>query len=91
MDNQEKVLELYKKYVSIQSKRANLVEELKAFKDLCQLEDVPFSVISRVFAAEKSKKSSSTVVGNEIGNELSVVEQLDQALKKEKTNGKADE
>jgi hypothetical protein len=91
MDNQEKILGLYKKYANIQSERANLVQELKAFKDLCLLEDVPFSVISRVFAAEKSKKSSSAVVRNEIGNELSAVKLLDRALKEEKTNGTADE
>ena len=91
MDNPEKVFSLYKKYSQIQAEKENLSEELKLFKELCQIENVPFSVISRVFAAEKSKKSSSTVVRNEIGNELSVVEQLDQALKKEKTDGKADE
>ena len=76
----EKVLTLYQQYEALKEKQKQINEDLKDFKDKCEMEELPFKLFQRVYTAEKSDKSSCSTVKHEVSREFDTVKILENAL-----------
>ena len=55
-------------------------EDLKLFKEGCKIEEMPFQVFQRVYAAEQKKDASCLTVKREVAREFDTVKVLEEAL-----------
>ena len=57
-----------------------MAAELKNFKELCKDNEIPFTVLQRVYSAEQKAKASCSTVKREVARELDLVKVLEEAL-----------
>ena len=49
------VLKYYRQYEALKALQAKVNDDLKSFKEDCELQEMPFKVFQRVYAAEQKK------------------------------------
>ena len=76
----KKLISLYQQYEALKEKQKQINEDLKFFKEACEIEDVQFKLFQRVYTAEQKDKSSCSTVKHEISRELDTVTILKNAL-----------
>jgi hypothetical protein len=76
----EKVLTLYQEYEALKEKQKQIDEDLKSFKEDCELAEIPFKLLQRVYTAEQKNKSSCSTVKHELSREFDTVKILENAL-----------
>ena len=74
------VLKYYRQYEALKALQAKVNDDLKSFKEDCELQEMPFKVFQRVYAAEQKKDASCSTVKREVAREFDVVKVLEEAL-----------
>tara|TARA_B100000497_G_scaffold81696_1_gene91121 strand:+ start:230 stop:499 length:270 start_codon:yes stop_codon:yes gene_type:complete len=77
---QSEVLKFYREFEVLKKLQAQVNEDLKLFREDCKIQEMPFQVFQRVYAAEQKKDSSCSTVKREVARELDTVKVLEEAL-----------